>query len=297
MRHLQILFIALGSLVSGAAFSQSDSLSNKFEFSEFSLQFGNLNADFQPLNLKDAFQFAPQSAILNNLTGFQQRRYWYFYNPSFSIAAHMGFKLPKKKQHDLAPTLRIGLLFNRSDIFYNAYSKSNIISTDSLTNSNGAVTRYLQNVDEETVETRYSNDQLYLDMNLTYAINDKGRFSMFMGVGLGAGIMLNTNTSVTYSKVNSTREFSTISNYNTAYNFTQVDYREENYSNNAGFAALAYFPIGFDFRIGKQNEAWRKAHAFLELRPGAQLQIIPEANYTLLRSTVASQFGFRFDLR
>jgi len=297
MKHLQILFIVLGSLVSGTAFAQSDSLSNKFKFSEFSLQFGNLNADFQSLNLKDAMQFAPQSAILNNLTGFQQRRYWYFYNPSFSIAGHMGFKLPKKKQHDLGPTLRIGLLFNRSDIFYNAYSKSNIISTDSLTNSNGAVTRYLQNVDEETVETRYSNDQLYLDMNLTYAINEKGRFSMFMGVGLGAGIMLNTNTSVTYSKVNSTREISTVSNYNAAYNFTQVDYREENYRNNAGFAALAYFPIGFDFRIGKRNEAWRKAHAFLELRPGAQLQIIPEANYTLLRSTIATQFGFRFDLR
>jgi hypothetical protein len=120
---------------------------------------------------------------------------------------------------------------------------------------------------------------------------------MFMGVGLGAGIMLNTNTSVTYSKVNSTREISTVSNYNAAYNFTQIDYREENYSNNAGFAALAYFPIGFDFRIGKRNEAWRKAHAFLELRHGAQLQIIPEANYTILRSTVATLFGFRFDLR
>ncbi len=297
MKYHLLLLATLGICFSAPAYSQPDSTSNKLEFSEISLQFGNLNTDIHPLNLNVATQLAPQAMLLNNLNGFQQVRFWYFYNPGFSIAGHMGFKLPKKAQHDLGPTLRIGLMFNRSDILFNSYSKSTILSTDSLTNSNGAVTRYIQNVDEENIETRYSNDQLFLDMNLTYAINEKGRFSMFMGAGLGAGIMLNTNTTVTYSKVNSTREVSTISNYNAAYNFTQVDYREENYSNQPSFAALAYLPIGFDFRIGKRNEAWRKAHAFLEFRPGAHLQIIPEANYTLLRSTVASQFGFRFELR
>ena len=297
MKHLLILFVALGSLFSAPAYSQSDSVSNRLEFSEFSLQFGNLNADYQQLNLNHVLQLAPQSTLLNNLTGFQQRRSWYFYNPNFSMAAHMGFKLPKKKQHDLAPTLRIGLLFNRSDFFYNAYTKSNVLSTDSLTNSNGVVNRYIQNLEEETIESRYTNDQLYLDVNLTYAINANGRFSMFMGAGLATGIMLNTNTSIAYDKTTSTREYSTVSNSSSAYNFELVDYRIENYRNKPGFVALAYLPLGFDFRIGKRNEAWQKAHAFVEFRPGAQFQIIPEANYTLLRSTVASQFGFRFDLR
>lgn len=297
MKHHLILLFAIASLSSVDSYAQSDSSSNKLEFSEFSLQFGNLNADFQQLDLNDVLQLAPQSALLNNLAGFQQRRSWYFFNPNFSIAGHMGFKLPKKKQHALGPTLRIGLLFNRSDIFYNSYTKSNVLSTDSLTNNNGAVTRYIQNIEEETIETRYSNDQLYLDVNLTYAINEKGRFSMFMGAGLATGIMLNSSTLISYDRVSSTREYSTVSSSGSAYNFDQVDYRVENYRNKPGFVALAYLPLGFDFRIGKRNEAWRKAHAFFELRPGAQLQIIPEANYSLLRSTVATQFGFRFDLR
>lgn len=297
MKHLKTLVIVLGFLVPAAAFAESDSLSRRFEYSDFSLQFGNLNTDIQRLNFNTALQFAPQSAILNNLNGYQQSYFFgpYGYNPNFTIAGHMGFKLPKKKHHALAPTLRMGLLFNKSDALSNAFRRSTIISTDSLRNSDGVVNRYIQNIHSETVNTRYSNDQLYLDVNLTYAINANGRFSMFMGVGLGTGLIFNTSTTITYLNVSSFQEFSTSRTF--SYNAEVIDNREEIYRNGAGFSGLAYLPIGIDFRIGKRNEAWRKAHVFVELRPGALFQAFPEANYRLLRSTVGSQFGFRFDLR
>ncbi|MDP2187755.1 MAG: hypothetical protein Q8J69_03630 [Sphingobacteriaceae bacterium] len=296
MKHLQILFIAVSSLVSGTAFAQSDSLSNKFEFSEISLQFGNLNVNYQRLSLNTALQFAPQSAILNNLNGYLQSFFWgYNYNSNFTMAGYLGFKLPKKKHHSLAPTVRMGLLYNRSDLLTNSFRRNSVISTDSLRNSDGVVNRYIQNIHTETVNTSYSNDQLYFDLNLTYAINAKGRFSMFMGVGLGTGLIFNTSTTVTYLNVNSFQEFSPSRTF--SYNAEVIDSREEIFRNGAGISGLAYFPIGFDFRIGKRNEAWRKAHVFVELRPGGLFQAFPEANYTLLRSTVASQFGFRFDLR
>ena len=93
-----------------------------------------------------------------------------------------------------------------------------------------------------------------------------------------------------------TRETSPNRSSGTSYNYDVVAFQEETFRNQAGFAALAYFPLGFDFRIGKRKTAWHKAHAFFELRPGVVLQVVPEANFTLLRSTTASQFGFRFDL-
>ena len=296
MKQLPFLLVVFVLALSTAALAQTDSLSKKFEYSEISIQFGNLNSGQERLNTTTALQLAPESIFLNTLTGYQQSVFYNYYSPSFTLGGHIGFTLPKKSHHSLRPTLRFGLLYNKSDILSADFSRFSAVTIDSLTNSNGLVTKYIQNVNEESIESRYSNDQLYLDANLTYAINSEGRFSLFMGFGLGAGFLFNSHTTVRYRNTTFTRETSPNRSSGTSYNYDVVAFQEETFRNQAGFAALTYFPLGFDFRIAKRKTAWHKAHAFFELRPGVVLQVVPEANFTLLRSTTASQFGFRFDL-
>lgn len=298
MKLLPFLIVAFGVVFSSAALAQTDSLSKKFEFSEITIQFGNLNTSQVRLSAHTAKQLAPQSSFLNStFTGYQQNEFYSNYGPSFSFGGHMGFKLPKKSNHSLRPTLRMGLLYNKSDILWNNFAKLNAVTVDSLTNGSGVVTKYIQNVNEETIEARYTNDQLWLDANLTYAINSNGYFSMFMGAGLGAGLMFNAQTTVSYRNTTFTRETSSNRSSGTNYNYDFVAFEEETFKNQAGFTAMAYFPLGFDFRLGKKDEAWRLAHVFFELRPGVMLQTIPEVNLNLLRTTLVTQFGFRFDLR
>jgi len=297
MKQLTFLLLAFDVILSSTVLAQTDSLSKKFEYSEISIQFGNLSAEQGRLSTATALQLAPQSIFLNTLTGYQQSVFYNYYSPSFTLGGHIGFTLPKKSHHSLRPTLRVGLLYNKSDILSADFSRSSAVTVDSLTNSDGVVTKYIQDVNDESIESRYSNDQLYLDANLTYAINPNGRFSMYMGFGLGAGLLFNSQTTVLYRNTTFTRETSPNRSSGTNYNYDVVALQEETFRNQAGFAALAYFPLGFDFRIGKRNEAWRKAHAFFEFRPGILLQVMPEANLNLLRSTMGSQFGFRFDLR
>lgn len=297
MKQLTLLLLAFGVLLSSTVLAQTDSLSKKFEYSEISIQFGNLSAEQGRLSTATALQLAPQSIFLNTLTGYQQSVFYNYYSPSFTLGGHIGFTLPKKSHHSLRPTLRFGLLYNKSDILSAQYSRLTAVTVDSLTNSDGLVTQYIQDANQETVDARYSSDQLFLDANLTYAINAQGRFSMYMGVGLGGGVLFNAQTTVSYLNTSFTQTISPVTFNGSSRNFVTEASQEETFRNRAGFAALAYFPLGFNFRIGKRNEAWRKAHAFFEFRPGVLLQVMPEANLNLLRSTMGSQFGFRFDLR
>jgi|GEM_PF-2333956 len=296
MKKWKFTLMGLSLFLASATYGQTDSMANKAHFSDIYVLFGNFGGQAIGVSYNTALQLAPQSVRLANPLGYQATDWNYDNNQTFTFVGQIGIKLPKKRFHTLAPTLRLGLMYNQGTVLANAISKRTRVRTDSLTNSQGAVVRYVDRVNRETIVTNYQIDELYADANLTYSINQRGRFSMFLGIGVGIGAFFNSNTDVVYTNTAYTSEYALNDRFETNTNFSTEEYEQENFRNDPGFAAMAYLPVGLDFKLGKKNEAWQKAHVFVEFRPGVQIRQFPEANYTVFGQFVAGHLGFRIQI-
>jgi hypothetical protein len=139
----------------------------------------------------------------------------------------------------------------------------------------------------------YSSEQIRFDGSMIFRTNPLARWSLFSGIGITAGVSINSNTNIYYSKYLRTEIYESdgaVLNSSSYYHSDQSI--SENHKNKNGYAVSAYIPMGIDFRVGKKREFWKQIHLFYECRPGMNMTSIPELQ-TATTASLQHGFGLR----
>lgn len=242
-------------------------------------------------SLNDFKGLAPQSTLLNNdFSDFSKSYNDYMSgsgNDMFSVMLGFRFSDKQKTTVKANPLLRIGISYYSGTYFSKNISKETYKPYDTLASTQTGDTEYVDYVTNETYNMKYTSEQLRLNASLIYRTKPAARWSLFAGIGITAGLSINTKTSISYYK-SSYIDGSSYSNYSTNpyYNTT------EEYINKNNVGISTYIPLGVDFRMGKKSEFFKRVHLFYELDPEINITSIPELR--IYTSAVLQQsFGLR----
>ncbi len=216
-------------------------------------------------------------------------------NSVFSIA--VGLKLNSKENNLSNTTLKLGINYLTGYGLTNNYNKTDRKRYDTLTSSQTNQQTFVDSVTNTSYNVSYSYNQLRLDGSLIFSTNSQARWSLYTGLGANLGVSIDANTEISYNKY-SVKE-TVFPNGNTSlenYKFDRENYTTETFRNKTNIGLSAYVPLGIDFRIGKKNEFWKRAHLYYELRPGLNMTTIPELR-TIINPSIQYGLGFRFSIK
>lgn len=233
------------------------------------------------LSLNEMKAFAPNSTILaKDFTGFHSGNYNSVYsNQSFSALLGVNFKNKPNRQ------LRVGLNYLSKTNFIGSAGREDIYPYDTLTSSQTGQQYFLDSSYSKHVHMQQEMEQLSLDASFIFRTDAEARWSFYGGFGLMLGYSFNANTSIYYSEWSSESSYS--SSYNSNNNSEFEQFRNKNFLSTA-----IYLPFGIDFRIGKNNEFWKRLHLFYEIRPMVSIATIPEWN-TLTQFSFTQGVGIK----
>lgn len=239
-------------------------------------------------SILDYRALAPQSDLTTDLSGSNLYRTSIVSGrTSLSIMMGIQFSDKEKSFYKANPKLRLGFTFSPGKSFYGGSFKENRFPFDTLVSSQTGENIYIDSVITESNGVFYNSDQIRLNASLIFSTNPEKRWALYSGIGVTAGISLNQNTTVSYSKNGRTDEVqainpnmhSNITGYSTTYESISESYR-----NKTNFGFSAYIPVGVDFRIGNKREFWKRTHLFFEFQPAVDVTSVPELKtYTNLR--------------
>lgn len=244
--------------------------------------------------LADFKSLAPQSVLLNSsISDFSQYKiYNGDLNSSFSFM--LGFEL--KNEHasppKTTPQFRLGIRYlSASSLAFNVY-KEDRTPYDTLISSQTNETVFLDSVNTEIHQMTYSSEQLQIDASLIFRTNPMGRWSLFTGIGIAAGVSLNAFTEIEQSQFS--RTAATFSDGKTTLDYSSPNSNKkfEKQRNKTNFGASAYIPLGVDFRVGNKRDFWQQTHLFYEMRPSINVTSIPEL-HTVTQANAQHGIGLR----
>jgi len=271
----RIKLTMMASAIGLSVFSQLDTTKEigAFNACEVNLLFG-WYAQAQQYGTIDEFkQLAPGSTILKaDFTGYNQAgTSWSNINGQFS--ANVGFRFSNKSKTAYRPNpiLRLGFSYMNVTDLSNNLTNTREFRSDTLVSITNGSMYYMDSVITRNYNMRHNSDQIRLDVALVYRTNPKARWQFYGGMGLTAGISLNSNTSIEYAINNTVQDDSDQEEYYYPffyYNTEDFTYQNEYYRNSLDFGMSVYTPLGLDFRMGKKREFWKRVHLFYEIRPG-----------------------------
>ncbi len=198
---------------------------------------------------------------------------------------------PFRKQGQAGPELRVGFLYGGRSTIEGVFFRSTTTPYDTLVSSGTGQVYYIDSVHRSTYGVRYSAERFGLSTSLTWRTKGR-RWSVYGGVGLGGGVLLNARTEVSHS----TQDL-----IEGGY-FAQQDgrgrygtYASETFRNGTGWWCGLWTPVGLDFRIARRGDFWSRMHLYYELRPQLLFQGTPELG-THTGFGLQSVFGARFEL-
>ena len=281
----QFLTLTLIVFCASAQAQTKDSISRNWRIVEASVSFGTTNRLDQELSKNDFQRYHPTSTIIENipanfnnenpfLHGFQML-------PSSTLALNLGVKKKGKPA-----MFRLGVLYQGMGPFGTFYSHSESTGAyDTLTSSATGQTFYLDSTRHETYMIDIRNENLGLDVAVTYSTNYK-RLNFFAGIGLNALFSINSRTFIghtierTYGQENS---------------MISLQIEGEVFKNKSAFSTSIYIPIGIDFTLGKKRPLLAKTSLHAEFRPALYMQQMPDSKF---RSSVSrtALFGLKYSI-
>ena len=280
MRNALFTFILLS--VSLLTFSQNSNSNTikRINVNEFYVQTGFFAGPYSTGTLADFKTLAPNSVLLNsNLISSSQLNTPFFYhgNANSLFSAMLGFQFSDKQKSKYKNNiqLRVGITYSSNSSFSGTMNSKETKPFDTLTSALTGQTIFVDSVIKKGLDMTYSSEQLRLDAALIFRTNSDARWSLFSGLGVTAGISINAETQIHYSKYEGTetRKPNDDHYFSSSY-YGSSDIEVIKNKNNFGFSA--YIPLGIDFRIGKKREFWKRTHIFYELRPSINVTYIPE---------------------
>lgn len=297
MKTIKILSAVIMMALSFSVFGQEQPKKTikKISIHDIFVQTGFLSMRDTDGTLTDFKTLVPQSVLLHsNLTdysssgGFSRTS-----NTMFSIMLGIKFSDKQKTTYKTNPLLRLGVSYFSGTSLTGGLYKEYRKPYDTLTSSQTGQAYYIDSVTTQNYSMDYSSEQLRFDGSLIFRTNPEARWSLFAGIGITAGLSINANTYIYYSKYDRTETNNLNGNNYSSYSYSGSDNsKTENYRNKNNFGLTTYIPMGIDFKIGKKREFWKRTHLFYELRPGINLTSIPELR-TITNANVQHGLGLR----
>ncbi len=263
---------------------------------EFYVQPGLLMQVSNNSSFADFQKLAPQSTLLKtNLTGYNQSSGRSFdADAMLSILMGIHFSDKQKTAYKKGTTLRLGVSYLAGSNLVCNFNQSQNKRYDTLTSSQGQVI-YRDSVVNRSLNMNYRSQQLRLDASLIFRTNPEARWSLYTGVGITAGVSLNSTTDISYYSFGGLSDYdiNTPGNYYSNYHYSgSIQTKTEHYRNSSSIGVSAYVPMGVDFRLGRKREFWKRTHLFYEVRPGVSMTSISEVgNFT--NATIQQGLGLR----
>lgn len=263
---------------------------------EFYVQPGLLMQTSDNSSLADFQKLAPQSTLLKtNLTGYNQSGGRTFdADAMLTILMGIHFSDKQKTAYKKGTSLRLGVSYLAGSNLVCNFNQSQNKRYDTLTSSQGQVI-YRDSVVNRSLNMHYRSQQLRLDASLIFRTNPEARWSLYTGIGLTAGVSLNSNTDISYYTYGGLSDYdiSTPNNIYTNYHSSgPTQMKTEHYRNSSSIGASVYVPMGVDFRLGRKREFWKRTHLFYEARPGVSMTNISEVG-SFANATIQHGLGLR----
>ncbi len=251
------------------------------QLSELSIYPGVYNSYSETAGADDFLKLAPQSVLLqDDLSGYQLSSFGSSYgNNSFALSVGMPLRKKNPENEKSRAILRLGFTyFNVSGLSAN-YQKQSAIRFDTLVSSQNGQLSFVDSILSQSYSMNYNAKQLRLDASVIIRWNEAARWSLYGGAGISAGVSLNASTNIAYYEYNSIGVRFPQGGVSTTYPPSlegQDKSRSETFRNKTNFGAMLYVPLGVDFRLGNKREFWKLLHLFYELRPSADVTVVPE---------------------
>ncbi len=293
MRRVNILSVVVLLTVSFSVIGQEQI--KKFSIRDVYIQTGFFSDPYTTGTLHDFKLLFPESVLLNNdMTDFSQTSsFSYTSNNMFSALLGFQFRDKQKSIYKTNPLLRLGISYFSGTTLQGGLSKTNRKPYDTLMSTQTGQAVYIDSVVIQQYSMNSSSQQLRFDGSLIFRTNPEARWSIYGGIGITAGLSINSSTDIYYAKYErtDTRYPNSIALYSYGYS-SSYNSKAENFRNRTIFGGSAYIPMGIDFRIGKLGELWKRTHLFYELRPSLNITSIPELR-TITNTNIHHGFGFR----
>ncbi len=246
-------------------------------------------------SLQNFKTLAPQSLLLkNDLSTYSQGG---ANNGNSAFNASLGIQISNKEKTDYrkTPLLRLGIGYYSTSSIATSFYTSKTTTYDTLKSTKSNEVIYLDSVKSKHYIMDYSANQLRLDASLIFRTNAYKRWSAFAGIGVNAGVSINSTTTINYYEIESKSNKTTGEKQYGYYNASVTNRKAERFNNKTNFAFAAYVPVGVDFRIGKKSAFWKHTHLFYELRPSLTITSVPELS-AFASSGVQQGIGLRITL-
>ena len=243
----------------------------KIAVTDVYVHFGSFGEKVAYGSLDDLRKLAPQSDLLaRDFSDFDQQAGGSYFNGGSLFMASLGLKFKKKDGSDYRanPQLRLGITYFSGTPLSAGVSRQESFVVDTLVSTVTGEIVLADSMVNQSYNMDYIADQLRLDAALIFRTKPEARWSLYGGFGVAAGISINPRTEVYYN----TWDFDNESNSGFG------AYESERFNNQTSFGLLAYLPLGLDFRLGKNQEFWKRLHLFYEFSPGVNMTFIPELN-------------------
>ncbi len=272
----------------------------KIAIKEVYLSSGFLMERTQSISLENFRNIAPSSVLLSNDFSDYNNLPGHSTSSNSIVALSMGIKFNNNEEtsNNNGPTLRIGFNYASNYTYYLSYYKEERKPYDTLVSTQTGQTYYVDSVTNKNYRMSYTTNQLRLETSLIFHTEGNSRWSLFGGLGISAGLSFNNKTSIQYFENGNTSTYYGGSNadFYTGYPYNHSSARtNENFKNKSGVSAYVFFPMGVDFRIGKNNAFWQKVHFFYELRPSFTFNSMPEYGGMLVNSGLFNGIGVKIN--
>ncbi len=271
---------------------------NKTEFADITIFQGFQNHSLRPLVLDEFRMLTSHSELLNSdFSGFVSPNwFWPSNTTSSSFGINIGLKFFDANKGDFRKNIavNIGLIYNTANMYASRYEKTERTLTDTFVSASSGGIIYRDSLYNEYYTMYYNTEQIGLNSNLIFRYNPEGRWSLYAGVGVMASLSIRAETQVEYFD-NARIEY-TLSNQSvgTQYFFISFSEKEEVHKNKMNVFAMAYVPLGVDFRLGKNNEFWKRIHLIMEMQPGIAVYNFPELD-SFFTGTFNGNMGLRVE--
>jgi len=263
----------------------SSAAQGKITVTDVYINFGSFGEKVAYGSVDDFRKLAPQSDMLaRDFSNFNQDAGGSYFNGGTLFTASLGLKFKKKDGSDYQanPQLRLGISYFSSTPLSAGYSISETYVVDTLLSTVTGEVVYADSVVNENYNMNYIADQLRLDASLIFRTNPEARWSLYGGIGMAAGISINPRTEVYLNTWDFDSEIS----------YGRGTYESERFNNQTSFGLMAYIPLGLDFRLGNNQEFWKRLHLFYEISPALNMTFIPELN-TATNIAIRNGLGLR----
>ena len=180
---------------------------------------------------------------------------------------------PFRKADRSGPELCLGILYAGRTELTGYFTRITRTPYDTLTSSQTGEVFYIDSVRRSTYAVEYSAERFGLNASLTW--RTKGRWSIYGGVGLAGGLLMNARTDVYHSLYDSV-DGPAVGPWDGPDGRSVPGGASESFRNGTGWWVSVYAPIGLDFRIARKGELWGRLYLYTELRPQLVFQGLPE---------------------